>query len=306
MAQTPWGELPVSDAHIHFFSHSFFSKLAKQRSVENAEQLGSVLDWDIPSPNPADLAAQWSAELDRYGVQRAALIGSLPGEEDAVSAAVRAYTNRFVGFFMLDPTQPDAMTRMQTALGGGGLRCLCLFPGLHGYSVSDARFVPLFQAAADLRAIVFVHCGALTMGVRKKLGLPTPVDYRKSNPIDVQPVAQHFPQIRFIIPHFGGGFFREALMLADACPNVFLDTSSSNRWMAYEELELRHVFRRAIGVIGVERILFGSDSSFFPRGWNKPHFDTQVTAMYEMGLTQEQAKVILSDNFISLFYGGVS
>ena len=28
---THWGELPVNDAHIHFFSHDFFSALAAQK-----------------------------------------------------------------------------------------------------------------------------------------------------------------------------------------------------------------------------------------------------------------------------------
>ena len=59
-------------------------------------------------------------------------------------------------------------------------------------------------------------------------------------------------------------------MLCDLCPNVYLDTSSSNSWMRYEEahLDLRTVFRRALDVAGPQRLLFGTDSSFFPRGWN--------------------------------------
>ena len=73
---------------------------------------------------------------------------------------------------------------------------------------------------------MFVHCGALSVGVRKKLGLPSLFDMRYSNPLDVHPVAHRFPSLRFIVPHFGAGLFREALMLADLCPNVWLDTSA--------------------------------------------------------------------------------
>ena len=53
-------------------------------------------------------------------------------------------------------------------------------------------------------------------------------------------------------------------MLADLCPNVYLDTSSTNSWMRYEALDLKTVFRRALAVAGPERLLFGTDSSFFP------------------------------------------
>ena len=106
------------------------------------------------------------------------------------------------------------------------------------------------------------------MGVRKKLGLPSQFDMRFSNPIDLHSVALQFPGVNFVLPHFGAGYFREALMLCDLCPNVSLDTSSTNSWMRYEGLDLKTVFRRALEVAGATRLLFGSDSSFFPRGWH--------------------------------------
>ena len=95
--------------------------------------------------------------------------------------------------------------------------------------------------------------------------------------------------------------FRETLMLADLCENVFLDTSSSNRWMLYEGLNLRDVYGRAISVVGTERLLFGTDSSFFPRGWHSAIFEAQVTALYEIGLDQGQAERILRTNLEHLF-----
>ncbi len=164
----------------------------------------------------------------------------------------------------------------------------------------------LLEIASDHRLAVFVHCGAISVGVRKKLGLPSQFDLRFSNPLHLHPVALHFPQIRFVVPHFGAGLFRETLMLADLCPNVWLDTSSSNRWMAYEDLDLRSVFRRSIDVLGVERLLFGTDSSFFPRGWNASVFQQQTTALYELGLDAEQAAQILYLNLERLLEPRVS
>ena len=75
-------------------------------------------------------------------------------------------------------------------------------------------------------------------------------------------------------------------MLCDLCPNVYLDTSSSNSWMRYEEahMDLRTVFRRALDVAGPRRLLFGTDSSYFPRGWNGQIFDAQSKALYEIGI----------------------
>ncbi len=202
---------------------------------------------------------------------------------------------------MIDPLQPDASERVRSAGVNPHLHCMCLFPAMHTYSIADRRLVPILEIASDHRLVVFVHCGAISVGVRNKLGLPSQFDMRFSNPLDIHPVAMHFPQIRFIVPHFGAGLFREALMLADLCPNVWLDTSSSNRWMLYENLDLRAVFRRSIDLIGAERLVFGTDSSFFPRGWQAEIFKQQTTALYELGFNKEQAEQILGQNLEGLF-----
>ncbi len=158
------------------------------------------------------------------------------------------------------------MDRVQIAMRCG-LHAVCLFPGMHRYSLQDARAEAVIQAVSAYSGrAVFVHCGVLTVGIRKKLRLPSPFDMRFSNPLDLHSVALRYPRLNFVLPHFGGGFLREALMLADLCPNVLLDTSSSNSWMRYEGLDLKTVFRRALDVLGAQRLLFGTDSSYFPRG----------------------------------------
>lgn len=302
MAQTPWGELPIADAHIHFFSHRFYSSLAAQKKLSSVAELAPLLKWQLPEESPLGLARTWVAELDKGGVSRAALIASVPEDEESVEAAVQAFPERFFGFFMLDPLRPGAQERVKAAFERRGLHCLCLFPAMHGYSIADPRLISILEIAADNRAAVFVHCGALSVGVRSKLGLRSLFDMRYSNPIDLHPVALHFPQIRFIVPHFGAGYLREALMLADLAPNVYLDSSSSNRWMIYDPagLDLRTVFRRTLDVVGPGRILFGSDSSFFPRGWHSTIFDQQTKALYELGVDVAGAKQILHDNLINL------
>src|SRR4029077_17936485 len=272
--QSPWGELDVSDAHVHFLSRGFFSALAAQKSAqagagsgpETVESIVATLGWQAP-PEPHVLAAIWAHELDRHGVRRAALIASVPGDEQSVATAVGAYPDRFYGYFMVDPTAPDAAERVRTAIAGERLHCICLFRAMHRYSIQDERVrLVLDAAAASPGAVVFVHCGVLTVGVRGKLGLPSPFDMRFSDPIDLHPVALAFPGLRFVVPHFGAGYLREALMLCDLCPNVYLDTSSSNSWMRYQPqtLDLATVFRRPLDTTGRRRCAGGADSAHLP------------------------------------------
>lgn len=301
MAQTPWGDLPVSDAHVHFFSHEFYSGLGRQMGGTSAQDVGASLGWEIPTPDPVLLAGRWVEELDRHGVSRACLIASAPGDEASVAAAVSAYPDRFRGLFMFDPLQPDATDRLTRAALNRGLHCVCLFPAMHRYSVTDSRLDRTFEIASRYSLAVFVHCGALSIGVRKKLGLKSLFDMRFSSPLDLHARALAFPDVRFIVPHFGAGMFREALMLADLCPNVWLDTSSSNGWMKYENLELPEVFRRSLNVIGPERLLFGTDSSFFSRGWQVGILRQQAAALHQSGLGADDARRILHTNMESVF-----
>jgi predicted TIM-barrel fold metal-dependent hydrolase len=298
---TPWGDLKIADAHVHFFSHRFFRSLAAQTGDPSTD-IPAVLGWEAPDADPAALATRWVAELDRNDVAHAALLASLPGDEDSVAAAVAAYPERFFGYFFCDPTAPGAVEQVRSAFAGG-LKGVCLFPAMHCYSIGDPRATEVIAAAAEQPgSIVFVHCGLLSVGVRKKLQLPQPFDMRYSNPIDLHPVAVAHPTVSFVVPHFGAGYFREALMLADLCPNIYLDTSSSNSWVRYlaPEVTLRDIFRRALDVVGAGRLLFGTDSSFLPRGWHRPVFDAQSEILYSLGLRKDKAAAVLGENLLRL------
>src|SRR5450631_645071 len=93
--ESPWGSMVVTDAHVHFFSHRFFTALAAQRSGLTLEAMGAATGWLLPPPEPETLAVAWVHELDRNGVAQAALIASVPGDEESVTAAVRAHPDRF-------------------------------------------------------------------------------------------------------------------------------------------------------------------------------------------------------------------
>jgi predicted TIM-barrel fold metal-dependent hydrolase len=294
----------ICDAHVHFFSPGFFDALGAQSGLPAEGRVGVVagaLGWENPG-SVAALADRWAAELDRHGVSRAALIASTPGDEAAVAAAVAAHPGRFVGFYMLDPTKDDALDRVAWA-AAHGLRGICLFPAMHHYPVYGPDAMRVFDmAAATPGTAVFVHCGVLSVGARAKLGLPSRFEMRFGNPLDLQGPALAHPRLPIIVPHFGAGLFREALMLADVCPNVHLDTSSSNRWMRYTPgLTLTDVVRTALDVVGPSRLLFGTDSSFFPRGWQPALLDAQRQALTVAGATDDQVTAVLGGNFARLF-----
>lgn len=302
---TPWGPVEIADAHVHFFSHRFYSMLAAQKGDgATAESVCEELGWPVPPEDPAELAAWWVKDLDRHQISRACLLASLPGDEESVIAAVRAYPERFAGYFFLNPLADGAAERAEAGLKAG-LKGICLMQAMHGISVADERVRPVLDAAASVPgAVVFVHCGVLSVGVRKRLGLASPFDMRCSDPLNVHSAAMRYPDLRFVIPHFGAGHFREALMAADLCPNVLLDTSSSNSWTKYlsPPPSLEQVFEQALAVAGAGRLLFGTDSSFFPRGWHGAILEQQSAALQAVGTGVGEAEAILGGNLIRLLW----
>jgi uncharacterized protein len=101
-----------------------------------------------------------------------------------------------------------------------------------------------------------------------------------------------------VIPHFGAGFFRETLMAGAQCSNVYVDTSSSNSWIATQSprLTLREVFAHALEVFGAERVLFGTDSNTFPSGWRIDRFEEQRAALSACGASSADQELIFAGN----------
>jgi predicted TIM-barrel fold metal-dependent hydrolase len=295
----------VDDAHCHFLSSRFFEALGRERfgadGQMSADRVAAELGWDAAGSADA-LANRWVTELDRHGVSRAALISSVPGDEESVAEAVTRFPQRFIGYFALNAVAPDALVRAKHAFADLGLRCVCLFPAMHRYRLDDDRVKALFELASANGGAVFAHCGYLSIEARTRLGLRSTFDVRFGDPLALAATAISFPNVPVILPHFGGGFFREALMAAETCGNIYLDTSSSNSWIKFVPgLTLPDVFRSALSIAGPDRLLFGTDSSFFPRGWRKVIQGAQQVILDELGIEPATMQKIFSGNFERLF-----
>jgi predicted TIM-barrel fold metal-dependent hydrolase len=298
--------ITIIDSHIHFFSHRFFEEYARWRGeglpAQDPDALLRQLGWEVPPRDPVSLARRWVEELDRHGVAKAVLLASIVGDEDSVAQALRAFPDRLAGYVRVDPTQPDAAVHVRRAVRELGLKGVKLFPSMEGFHASDRRVYPVYEEAQALGVPILLHFGVLQSAVRNALGLPSRADMRFADPTDLQPAARDFPRLRFIIPHFGAGYFREALMVCYHCPNVSLDTSGSNAWTRYVgyPLDLRTVFRLALDAVGPGRIIFGTDSTHFPRGLRHDVLSTQLAVLRELEVPREDIRRIMAGNIADL------
>ena len=102
----------------------------------------------------------------------------------------------------------------------------------------------------------------------------------------------------FIIPHFGAGLFREALARRRPVPQHL------PRYVELQQMAGLPPGPDAGGRVpaeprglGPDRLLFGTDSSFFPRGWNRAVYEAQVSALDRAGVDEEARERILGGEF---------
>ena len=294
----------LSDAHLHFFTREVLRFYARQTDEygslkDPAPRVAERLGISTPPQEPTDLAALWAEQLDRRQVSRAFLFGSVPGEQQAVSRAVEAFPHKFVGFQMLNPRDPKA-ARLIADIAAKGLRGLLLFPAMHHFFPDDDTCLETCKLARQHRLIVFIHIGPLRIVIQEKLGGGRTVQENFGEARRLGKALHGFPEVPFIVPHFGCGQLAGLLEVARETRNLFLDTSSSNSWMQqspdYPNLE--SVFGRVLEekAFGPERLLFGTDSTVFPRGWRKDIYETQRTALNRLGVAPYERQLIFSRN----------
>jgi uncharacterized protein len=269
------------------------------------------LAWDFPEPEPqpepepepgpdgglaaADaLADRWLAELDRYGIDRIAF--ATGGGNDTLAHAVARHPDRFLGFAHHNPFAPGAADEMRRAVTDLGLRGLKILAPALERRIDDRDLYPLWQVVESFGVPVLIHFGMLGAGGGISWN-------ERDNPGALERVARDFPTIQFVVPHFGIQYVKELLFLCWACENVHVDTSGSNqwtRWMPYP-LTLDDLIHKFYETVGPDRILFGSDSSWFPRGFSIRYLQDQIRACRFMNLPDDALRKIFGGNAVRLF-----
>jgi len=293
----------IVDFHSHFFSRPFFEALAAQGPEEGSltERLDALAvrtGIEIPLPSVADHTSRWIEDLDTHGVEHLCTFASMPEEVPAVGEAVTLAGGRLSGFALVNPRATGCAETLAGLLDTGGFRGVLLFPAMHHFDIAGPEAEPMLRVLDEHEAIVFVHCGLLVVKLRDLLGLPRPYDLSFANPLSLIPAANRFRKARFVIPHFGAGFFRETLMAGTQCENVFVDTSSSNSWVDTQPglSGLAEVFERAVRIFGAERVIFGTDSNVFPAGWRRDRLDEQLAITEACGISDSDCDLIFGGN----------
>jgi len=289
----------IIDSHVHFPSKNFLGdgwKVDKRMKIESSwldkEREKWRLAWRFPPMEEIDdqdkLIELWYEEAEKYDIDKIVFVTG--GGNENLLEIVNSHPDKFIGYCHHNPEEENAADTLKEYINKGLKGYKILAPKIDTM-IADKKFYPVWETAQSLDIPILWHFGI--MG-----GAGGLANHININPMAFHDVAKDFPKLKFIIPHFGCGYVFETLQLCWTCPNIYIDTSGSNQWMRWMpyELNLEILFRKYFETIGPERILFGTDSSWFGRGFADKYLNEQMRSMVYVGYKPEEIDMVLYKN----------
>lgn len=187
--------------------------------------------------------------LHRLGFDRGNVIILDPdflGHPRAVDRLLNAAPSTLFFSALLDPRQEDAREKLQRA-ANAGFRALKIHPYLFDLSVDEGdRCLDLAEAAASQGLATIVDASYGTLDVFNVNGVEL-----------VAELAKEVSSAPLVIAHGGGPRILEAMAVANAAENVYLDYSFSLDY--WEGSSVPRDFRYVLGKLGGGKVMYGSD-----------------------------------------------
>jgi aminocarboxymuconate-semialdehyde decarboxylase len=273
-------------------------------------------DYNVAVRGHRDLAYRQEV-LDQHGVTMQAITLTTPGthvETPARAAKLASLVNdefkegidtrgrHFTALATLPLNDPKAsLHEFQRATGELGLRGAMLFSNINGVALSDERFWPIYEAANDIGAVLYIHpAHPVNVDMMQEYWLMPLVGFLFDTTLAAASlvfagVPERFPKIRWALCHLGGaipylaerldrGFhaFKDCRTHIQKEPSVYLkafyhDTVNFNQG----------ALKLAVDFAGADHILAGSDY---------PHQIGSIPSMLEaidgLPVTDEQREAI--------------
>jgi predicted TIM-barrel fold metal-dependent hydrolase len=240
---------------IDFHTHIFPRAIRDNREAYFPPEPAFALLYDNPGAKMVG-AADIVAAMDQQGVDKSVIFG-FPWQNsqtstinnDYIIESVDRYPQRLIGFCCLDPFSPDAAAEAARCLEAGlsGIGELAFYQSGIDDNTLDA-LAPLMDICRDKNLPLMIHTnepiGHIYPG-------KTPNTLRQ-----IYNLVKRFPKNNIVLAHWGGGIFFFNLLKKEVkkiFEHVYFDTAASP--FLYDPV----IYRYAKEIVGLDKILFGSD-----------------------------------------------
>lgn len=271
----------IIDFHTHIFPQTIRENREKLFPTEPAFKLlyQSAKSRLIGASELIDM-------MDQNGVDKSVILGFpwksptcyMP-HNDYILEVVQKYPDRLIGLGCFEPSGKTAEAEADRfiAAGGGGIGELAFYE-----SGIDA-------AALDRLAPIMEMCAARNLPILIHTNEPVGHHYHGKSPITLNQtyrLVKRFAANKIVLAHWGGGLFFFGLMkkeVKESLKNVYFDTAASP--YLYDSA----VYQIADKIVGIDKILFGSDYPLLQPG-------KYFNEMADAGLSKAQMAKIMGKN----------
>lgn len=237
--------------------------------------LGANGIWLQERQELADQIPQALADMDRLGIRTMFVAGmeamtAHPVEGNLrLAADLRPHGDRFRGWMVYNPNYAAELERhLPSFLSDPFFVGFKLWNDYWRAPVTDPRFKPMWRCADRLRLPILLHTW----------------DTPYNSPVMLRKIAAAHPGASFLLGHSGGGDRgrMEAVALARACPNVYLEWCGSFcSGIPWEE---------TLRAVGPRRVIFGTDAVVHSFFW-------ELGRLLSLEVPDETLKPVLAGNF---------
>lgn len=287
--------MPVIDFHNHYYPPRYLQALQSGQSsvkviVDNDGNPNIYYpgDYNVAVRGHRDLAYREEV-LDRLGVAMQVLTLTTPGthvETPATAARLAAMVNdefreavethgrHFTALATLPLNDAAASAReFERATRQLGFRGAMLFSNVNGVALSDQRYWPLYEAANDAGAVLYIHpAHPVNVEMMQEYWLMPLVGFLFDTTLAAASlvfsgVVERFPRIRWALCHLGGAipYLAERLdrgfhAFRDCRQHIQREPSSYLREFYYDTVNFdQGALQLAIAFAGADHVLAGSD-----------------------------------------------
>jgi aminocarboxymuconate-semialdehyde decarboxylase len=285
----------IIDFHNHYYPPAYLDALrsgssAVEVTIDNDgnPRIYYPGDYNIAVPGHRDIDYREQVLIE-HGVDTQVLTLTTPGTHvetpatavkfaalvnDAFADVARTKRGRFTALATLPLNDPAASVKeLQRACRDLGFRGAMLFSNVNGVGLNDDRFLPLYEAANDLGAVLYIHpTHPVGVEAMTDFWLMPLVGFLMDTTLAAAKIVfsgipERFPKIRWALCHLGGAipYLAERLdrgfeAFSECRANIPRPPSDYLRHFFYDTVNFNPVaIKLAIAFAGVDHMMAGSD-----------------------------------------------
>lgn len=289
----------IIDAHTHRYPEELLG------DPQSFAQLYKEWHWlELVSPKNKKSLQGWStrekmiADMDKSEVERAVLLGwywenpeTCELQNQWCSQWIARDPDRFIGFLSLHPELQNSVESLKRSKDLGFIGIGECHPWLQGASIQNANWMNCMEFAA-------AEGWPVTFHVTEPVGHDYPS--RVQTPFgEFLWLARQLPELKIILAHAGGlfPFYELNPKIRPELKNVHYDLAACP--LLYDP----EIYRKLIEVVGVKKILWGTDYPLriFPATQKEPDFTTfKNLVLNEAELSESERDAIFGNNLLAL------